>query len=125
MSLLATSTRIFGCGRLAQCDPRSSLVSLQAALGLATPTSLCTALSRSFSTYESPQLNLVPMVIERTQRGERSFDIFSRLLRERIVSLTGPINDNLSHLIVAQLLYLESEAPEKPVSLISPAATCL
>ncbi|GAB4817487.1 hypothetical protein N2152v2_004533 [Parachlorella kessleri] len=55
------------------------------------------------------------MVIETTSRGERAFDIYSRLLRERIVCVNGPIDDHMSNLIVAQLLYLESEHPEKPV----------
>ena len=57
----------------------------------------------------------VPMVIETTSRGERGFDIYSRLLRDRIVSVHGPIDDHMSNLVVAQLLYLESENPEKAV----------
>ena len=60
--------------------------------------------------------SLVPMVIESTSRGERAFDIYSRLLRERIVVCNGPIDDHQANLIIAQLLYLESEHPEKPVS---------
>ena len=59
---------------------------------------------------------LVPMVIESTNRGERAFDIYSRLLRERVIMLTGPIHDELSNIVVAQLLYLESENPDKPAS---------
>ena len=62
-------------------------------------------------------MNLVPVVIEQSGKGERSFDIFSRLLRERIIFLTGPIEDNLASLICAQLLFLESEAPEEPINL--------
>lgn len=58
---------------------------------------------------------LVPMVIEQTAKGERSFDIYSRLLKERIIFLCGPVNDNLSSLIVAQLLFLESEEPNKDI----------
>ncbi len=58
---------------------------------------------------------LVPMVIEQTSRGERSFDIYSRLLKERIVFLSGPVNDQLSSLIIAQLLFLESEDPKKDI----------
>ncbi|KAK2080855.1 ATP-dependent Clp protease proteolytic subunit 2, mitochondrial [Prototheca wickerhamii] len=58
---------------------------------------------------------LVPMVIESSSRGERAFDIYSRLLRERIVCVNGPIEDYSANLIVAQLLYLESEHPEKPI----------
>tara|TARA_B100001059_G_scaffold20925_1_gene16926 strand:- start:118 stop:720 length:603 start_codon:yes stop_codon:yes gene_type:complete len=61
--------------------------------------------------------NLVPMVVESTSRGERAFDIYSRLLKERIIFLTGPIDDNLSNLVVAQLLFLESEDPKSDISL--------
>ena len=60
--------------------------------------------------------NLVPIVVEQTARGERSYDIFSRLLKERIIFLTGPIYDDMASLICAQLLYLESENPEKEIS---------
>lgn len=61
--------------------------------------------------------NLVPMVIEQTARGERSFDIFSRLLKERIIFLNGPIDDTVSSLVCAQLLFLESENPNKDIHL--------
>ena len=60
---------------------------------------------------------LVPVVVEQTSRGERSFDIFSRLLRERIVFITGEVEDNMASLIVAQLLFLESENPSKDISM--------
>ena len=60
--------------------------------------------------------NLVPMVIEQTARGERSFDIYSRLLKERIIFLTGQVNDVVSSLLCAQLLFLESENPNKEIS---------
>tara|TARA_B100001741_G_scaffold257780_1_gene220859 strand:- start:2224 stop:2847 length:624 start_codon:yes stop_codon:yes gene_type:complete len=60
---------------------------------------------------------LIPMVVEQTGKGERAFDIYSRLLKERIIFLVGPVNDNLSSLISAQLLFLESENPEKEISL--------
>ncbi|MGB3753877.1 MAG: ATP-dependent Clp protease proteolytic subunit [Parerythrobacter sp.] len=60
---------------------------------------------------------LVPVVVESTSRGERSFDIFSRLLRERIVFVTGQVEDNMASLITAQLLFLESENPSKPISM--------
>jgi ATP-dependent Clp protease protease subunit len=60
---------------------------------------------------------LVPVVVESTSRGERSFDIFSRLLRERIVFITGEVEDHMASLIVAQLLFLESENPSKPISM--------
>ncbi|RYE83011.1 MAG: ATP-dependent Clp protease proteolytic subunit [Hyphomicrobiales bacterium] len=62
-------------------------------------------------------LGLVPMVIEQSSRGERSFDIFSRLLRERIVFLNGPVDDSMSALVCAQLLFLESENPKKEISM--------
>ncbi|WP_415912705.1 ATP-dependent Clp endopeptidase proteolytic subunit ClpP [Neptuniibacter sp. QD37_11] len=62
-------------------------------------------------------MSLVPMVIETTAHGERAFDIFSRLLKERVIHLTGPITDDLAHLVCAQLLYLEAENPEKDIHL--------
>jgi ATP-dependent Clp protease protease subunit len=60
---------------------------------------------------------LVPMVVEQSNRGERAFDIYSRLLRERIVFLTGPVEDNMASLVVAQLLFLEAENPKQEISL--------
>jgi ATP-dependent Clp protease, protease subunit len=60
--------------------------------------------------------NLVPMVVEQTNRGERAFDIYSRLLKERIIFLVGPVNDNIATLVIAQLLFLESENPKKEIS---------
>jgi ATP-dependent Clp protease, protease subunit len=65
----------------------------------------------------STAMNLVPMVVEQSSRGERAFDIFSRLLRERVVFLNGPIDDGVSALICAQLLYLEAENPKKQIDL--------
>ncbi len=62
-------------------------------------------------------LNLVPMVVEQTARGERAYDIYSRLLKERLVFIVGPVEDQMANLIVAQLLYLESENPEKDIQL--------
>ncbi len=59
---------------------------------------------------------LVPMVVEQTNRGERAYDIYSRLLKERIVFLTGPVEDNIASLVVAQLLYLEADNPKKDIS---------
>ena len=61
--------------------------------------------------------NLVPMVVEQTSRGERAYDIYSRLLKERIIFLVGPVDDYSANLIVAQLLFLESENPAKDISL--------
>ena len=63
------------------------------------------------------QANLVPMVIEQTARGERSFDIYSRLLKDRVIFLTGQVEDHMADLIVAQLLFLESEDPDKDIYL--------
>ena len=60
---------------------------------------------------------LVPMVVEQTNRGERAFDIYSRLLKERIIFVTGPVEDNMASLIVAQLLYLESDNPKKEIAM--------
>ena len=60
--------------------------------------------------------NLIPMVVEQSNRGERAYDIYSRLLKERIVFLVGPVNDSVSTLVTAQLLYLESENPKKEIS---------
>ncbi len=62
-------------------------------------------------------LGLVPMVVEQTSRGERSFDIYSRLLKERVIFAVGPVEDNMANLIVAQMLFLESENPDKDISL--------
>ena len=62
-------------------------------------------------------MNLVPMVVEQTSRGERSYDIFSRLLKERIIFVTGPVEDGMASLITAQLLFLESENPKKEISM--------
>ena len=60
---------------------------------------------------------LIPMVVEQSSRGERAYDIYSRLLKERIVFLVGPINDNVASLVTAQLLFLESEDPKKEIYL--------
>ena len=62
-------------------------------------------------------MNLVPMVVEQTNRGERAYDIFSRLLKERIVFITGPVEDGMASLVVAQLLFLEAENPKKEISM--------
>lgn len=62
-------------------------------------------------------LGLVPMVIEQSGRGERAYDIYSRLLRERVIFMVGPVNDSTANLVVAQLLFLESENPDKDISL--------
>jgi ATP-dependent Clp protease, protease subunit len=65
----------------------------------------------------SPVMNLVPMVVEQTARGERAYDIYSRLLKERVIFIVGPIEDHMANLIVAQLLFLESENPDKDINL--------
>jgi len=62
-------------------------------------------------------MQLVPMVVEQTNRGERAYDIFSRLLKERIIFITGPIEDGMATLVVAQLLFLEAENPKKELSI--------
>lgn len=71
------------------------------------------------------QANLVPMVVEQSARGERAYDIYSRLLKERVIFVVGPIEDHMANLIVAQLLFLESENPDKDISLYinSPGGT--
>jgi len=72
------------------------------------------------STYQlgdNLQANLVPMVVEQSARGERAYDIYSRLLKERVIFVVGPIEDHMANLIVAQLLFLESENPDKDISL--------
>lgn len=66
---------------------------------------------------DTKALNLIPMVVEQTPRGERSFDIYSRLLKENVIFLVGPLDDGVANLIVAQLLFLESENPDKDISL--------
>lgn len=66
---------------------------------------------------EIQALNLIPMVVEQTSRGERSYDIYSRLLKERVVFLVGPVEDHVANLIIAQLLFLESENPDKDIHL--------
>ena len=74
-------------------------------------------LSSMISDPFAPQANLVPMVVEQSARGERAYDIYSRLLKERVIFVVGPIEDHMANLIVAQLLFLESENPDKDISL--------
>ena len=69
------------------------------------------------SALDITNLGMVPMVIEQSGRGERAYDIYSRLLKERVIFLVGEVNDHMANLIVAQLLFLESENPEKDISL--------
>ena len=69
------------------------------------------------STFNPQALNLVPMVVEQTSRGERAYDIYSRLLKERVIFIVGPIEDYAANLVVAQLLYLESDNPDKDISI--------
>ncbi len=66
---------------------------------------------------DTKALGLIPMVVEQTSRGERSYDIYSRLLKERVIFVVGPVEDHMANLIVAQLLFLESENPEKDIHL--------
>ena len=72
--------------------------------------------SNSNGALDAQSLNLVPMVVEQTSRGERSYDIYSRLLKERVIFIVGPIEDHMANLVVAQLLFLESENPDKDIS---------
>ena len=74
-------------------------------------------MSYGYETGNEKALGLVPMVIEQTSRGERSFDIYSRLLKERVIFIVGPIEDQMANLVVAQLLFLESENPDKDIHL--------
>ena len=67
--------------------------------------------------FEPQALNLVPMVVEQSSRGERAYDIYSRLLKDRVVFVVGPIEDHMANLVVAQLLFLESENPDKDINL--------
>ncbi len=69
------------------------------------------------SALDTHMLGMVPMVIEQSGRGERAYDIYSRLLKERVIFLVGPVNDQTANLVVAQLLFLESENPDKDISL--------
>ena len=69
------------------------------------------------SAANTQALNLVPMVVEQSARGERSYDIYSRLLKERVIFIVGPIEDQMANLVVAQILFLESENPEKDISI--------
>ncbi len=69
------------------------------------------------STMDVTGLNLVPMVVEQTARGERAYDIYSRLLKDRLIFIVGPVEDHMANLVVAQLMYLESENPEKDIQL--------
>jgi ATP-dependent Clp protease protease subunit len=76
------------------------------------------AMSDFLNSMEAPQgLGYIPMVIEQSGRGERSYDIYSRLLKERVIFLVGPVNDMTANLVVAQLLFLEAENPDKAISL--------
>nr|WDA42949.1 mitochondrion ATP-dependent Clp protease proteolytic subunit 2 [Fagopyrum tataricum] len=88
---------------------RSLSAIAKSSLAIANPTrsSITSSYRRSFS--------LIPMVIEHSSRGERAYDIFSRLLKERIICINGPIADDTAHVVVAQLLFLESENPSKPI----------
>ena len=73
-------------------------------------------LSQAQQDWNPQGLGYIPMVVEQSGRGERSFDIYSRLLRERVVFLVGPVNDASANLVVAQLLFLEAENPDKDIS---------
>ena len=102
------------CDDRALSDMRSALSPLRSTLGSTLRRAVATHGARPLSTLSS---GLIPMVVESTPRGERAFDIFSRLLQERIICLNGPIHDDVSAVVVAQLLYLESQSAEKPISI--------
>jgi ATP-dependent Clp protease protease subunit len=72
--------------------------------------------SNNHSSNEISNLNLIPIVVEQSARGERSYDIYSRLLKERVIFLVGPVDDHVANVIVAQMLFLESENPDKDIS---------
>ncbi len=74
-------------------------------------------MTRHITDHQVNNLGLVPMVVEQSARGERSYDIYSRLLKERLIFVVGPIEDNMANLIVAQLLFLESENPDKDINM--------
>jgi ATP-dependent Clp protease protease subunit len=78
---------------------------------------MSSGIKESSGAAEPQSLGMVPMVIEQSGRGERAYDIYSRLLRDRVVFLVGPVNDQTANLVVAQLLFLESENPDKDISL--------
>jgi ATP-dependent Clp protease protease subunit len=86
-------------------------------VGLETQVKVIELLGEKMSTLDITNLGMVPMVIEQSGRGERAYDIYSRLLKERVIFLVGEVNDYMANLIVAQLLFLESENPEKDISL--------
>jgi ATP-dependent Clp protease, protease subunit len=87
-------------------------------VGLKTPVKVIHEISgEMMSALDITNLGMVPMVIEQSGRGERAYDIYSRLLKERVIFLVGEVNDHMANLIVAQLLFLESENPEKDISL--------
>ncbi len=73
-------------------------------------------MNERFGAMDTQALGMVPMVIEQSGRGERSYDIYSRLLKERVIFMVGPVNDHVANLVVAQLLFLESENPDKDIS---------
>ena len=74
-------------------------------------------IARFFSTNFGAKMSVIPMVVEQTSRGERSYDIYSRLLKERVIFLSGEVEDRMANLIVAQLLFLESEDPKKDINI--------
>ncbi|CAK1583411.1 unnamed protein product [Parnassius mnemosyne] len=81
------------------------------------PNKVSTTIQRLISVTKPARIGMIPIVVEQTGRGERAYDIYSRLLRERIICLMGPITDEISSLVVAQLLFLQSESSKKPVHL--------
>ena len=98
-------------------DPEPILPDLLAYPGAGIPASMAILKGTTMKNPVETYMNLVPMVVEQTNRGERAYDIFSRLLKERIIFITGPVEDGMATLVCAQLLFLEAENPKKEINL--------
>ena len=118
-------------GSIIECNPSAQALAKGGACNIFVASNLTSHFRDSACTATEPQpkkglpmrdpvermMNLVPMVVEQTNRGERAYDIFSRLLKERIIFITGPVEDGMATLVCAQLLFLEAENPKKEISL--------
>ena len=100
-----------------RCDRVTVAIARELASSKLVPTLRCHSSQISPASLQMATMNLVPMVVEQTARGERAYDIYSRLLKERVIFIVGPIEDHMANLVVAQLLFLESENPDKDISL--------
>lgn len=101
--------------RTLKCSPKTPLSKICPRLSVVAPEGLLGVPSSSRGYHREDPMGLVPIVIEQTGRGERSYDIYSRLLKDRIICLMGPVNDYVSSIVVAQLLFLQSESAKKPI----------